>query len=196
MPNSVIAPVSGRVDGVFVRVRRLFICSSMFRATSRRVRGSRRCRRLALLDTRGGIKVGGVGGWGRSAVGGEGVRSGWVAVVGCWCGGVERDGPRVNAGGGGGFVTVYPCGRPRPEASNLNFGWADDPELVIAPVSAWAGVCLYVYGAAHLLVDVSGYFPAGSGFVPVPPARLLDTRGRDRVGGVGGWRPVSRWRCR
>jgi len=28
-----------------------------------------------------------------------------------------------------------------------------------APVSITGSVCFYVYGAAHLLADVSGYFP-------------------------------------
>lgn len=31
-------------------------------------------------------------------------------------------------------------------------------------------------GTAHVLVDVSGYLPAGSSYVPVGPSRLLDTR--------------------
>jgi hypothetical protein len=30
---------------------------------------------------------------------------------------------------------------------------------VIAPVSASGEVCFYVYGTAHLIADVSGYFP-------------------------------------
>jgi hypothetical protein len=32
------------------------------------------------------------------------------------------------------------------------------PNSVIAPVSASGDVCFYVYGRAHLLVDVSGWF--------------------------------------
>ena len=60
---------------------------------------------------------------------------------------------------GGGFVTVYPCGT-RPDSSNLNFTTGQTiPNSVIAPVSAGGDVCLYVYGTAHLLADVSGYFP-------------------------------------
>ena len=46
----------------------------------------------------------------------------------------------------------------------------------IAPVSPTGTVCFYVYGAAHLLADVSGYFPTGSDFTSVTPARVLDTR--------------------
>ena len=57
----------------------------------------------------------------------------------------------------GGYVTVYPCGT-KPEASNLNFTSGQIvPNAVIAPVSADGKVCIYVYGQAHILVDVSGY---------------------------------------
>ena len=60
---------------------------------------------------------------------------------------------------GGGYVTVYPCGT-RPDASNLNFTTGQTiPNAVIAPVSATGDICFYVYGTAHLLADVSGYFP-------------------------------------
>jgi len=58
----------------------------------------------------------------------------------------------------GGFVTVYPCGT-RPDASNLNFVQGQTvPNAVIAPVSAQGKVCFYVYGKAHLIADVNGYF--------------------------------------
>ena len=61
---------------------------------------------------------------------------------------------------GGGYVTVYPCDKPRPDASNLNFVTDQTvPNSVIAPVSANGEVCFYVYGTTHLLADVSGYFP-------------------------------------
>ena len=85
----------------------------------------------------------------------------------------------------GGFVTVYPCG-DRPDASNLNFVTGQTvPNSVITPVSATGAVCLYVFGKAHLLVDVSGYLP--SGFVPLTPTRILDTRRRgERVGEIDG----------
>jgi hypothetical protein len=84
----------------------------------------------------------------------------------------------------GGFVTVYPCGT-RPDASNLNFTSGQTiPNSVIAPVSASGKVCFYVYGRAHLLADVSGYFP--SGFDALTPKRLLDTRSGDKVGELDG----------
>ena len=57
----------------------------------------------------------------------------------------------------GGYVTVYTCGT-RPDASNLNFTSGQTvPNAVIAPLSADGKVCIYVYGQAHILADVSGY---------------------------------------
>jgi hypothetical protein len=61
---------------------------------------------------------------------------------------------------GGGFVTVDGCATPRPNASNLNFGQAQTvPNAVITPVSASGEICVYVYGRAHILVDINGWFP-------------------------------------
>ena len=38
-------------------------------------------------------------------------------------------------------------------------------------------MCIYSYSTIDVLADVSGFFPAGSGFTPIPnPARILDTR--------------------
>ena len=47
-------------------------------------------------------------------------------------------------------------------------------------------VCFYVYGTAHLLADVSGWFPAGSDFVSMTPSRLVNTRGAAKVGNAAG----------
>jgi hypothetical protein len=58
----------------------------------------------------------------------------------------------------GGYVTVYPCGT-RPEASNLNFiSGQTIPNAVITPVSASGKVCFYVFGGAHLIADINGYY--------------------------------------
>ncbi len=57
---------------------------------------------------------------------------------------------------------------------------------MIAPVSASGKVCFFVYGTAHLLADVSGWFPSGSSFVPLTPARLINTRGASKVGNASG----------
>jgi hypothetical protein len=87
----------------------------------------------------------------------------------------------------GGFVTVYPCGS-RPDASNLNFVSGQVvANAVVAPVSAEGTICFHVYGTAHLLADVSGWF--GDGFTAMSPQRLLDTRSsgvrRGEINGSG-----------
>ncbi|CAN5425478.1 hypothetical protein BH10ACT2_BH10ACT2_12500 [soil metagenome] len=77
-----------------------------------------------------------------------------------------------------GFVTVFPCGQPRPTASNLNFvAGLVVPNMVVARVGTVGQVCLYSSAQTDLLVDVSGYFPASDALVPLAaPGRLLDTR--------------------
>jgi alpha-tubulin suppressor-like RCC1 family protein len=76
------------------------------------------------------------------------------------------------------FVTVWPGDQARPTTSNLNPGpGADTPNLVIATVAADGTINLYnEAGSVHLLADVTGWFPAGSGYTALTPARVLDTR--------------------
>jgi len=54
---------------------------------------------------------------------------------------------------------VFPCGSTPPTASNLNYVLGSTvPNGVIAKIGAGGKVCLYANSAAHLIVDVSGYF--------------------------------------
>jgi hypothetical protein len=84
----------------------------------------------------------------------------------------------VDGGQGSGFVTVHPCDDARPLASSLNFvADTPTPNAVITGLAADGTVCLFVAGSgANLIADVSGYFPAVSGYHALTPARLLDTR--------------------
>jgi trimeric autotransporter adhesin len=76
-----------------------------------------------------------------------------------------------------GFLTVYPCGTPVPNASNLNYkSGASIANLVISKLGASGELCIKTSSATHLIVDVTGYFPAGSSYEALQPARLLDTR--------------------
>lgn len=77
-----------------------------------------------------------------------------------------------------GFVTVWPCGELKPEASNVNFAaGATVPNLVIGKLGSSHELCISGSTALDLIVDVAGYFPAGSSFVPVAnPTRVLDSR--------------------
>lgn len=60
-----------------------------------------------------------------------------------------------------GFITVYPAGSPRPNASNLNFTASQTvPNLVVAKPSPDGRVSLANAspGTSHLVADVTGYF--------------------------------------
>ena len=115
-----------------------------------------------VLDTRAGAKVGAADGNGAAlklnVLNKGGLPGSGIGAVALNVTVVSGENPTL----GGGFVTVYPCGT-RPDASNLNFTTGQTiPNSVIAPVSAGGDICFYVYGTAHLLADVSGYFPTGT----------------------------------
>jgi hypothetical protein len=78
-----------------------------------------------------------------------------------------------------GYATVWPCGTPMPEASNVNFArGGTSANGVIAPVGADGSVCVFTSAAAHLIVDIAGWFTGGAtpAFVGNIPRRLVDTR--------------------
>jgi hypothetical protein len=141
-----------------------------------------------VLDTRGGAKVGNAAGTAAPYVlqvtGQGGVPASGVGAVALNVTVTLTEDPTI----GGGYVTVFPCGT-RPDASNLNFvGGQTIPNSVIAPVSASGEVCFYVYGTAHLIADVSGYFPTGS--PPAPPTTTTaptTTTSTTTPGVVGPW---------
>jgi hypothetical protein len=57
-----------------------------------------------------------------------------------------------------GFATVYPCGSPRPNASNLNYTAFDTPNMVLAKIGEGGRVCIYTSAPTHLIADINGYF--------------------------------------
>ena len=63
---------------------------------------------------------------------------------------------------GYGFVTAFPCtaiSDAVPNASTLNFvEGVDVANSTVVPLGASGMMCLYVYGSAHLIVDVSAYY--------------------------------------
>lgn len=77
---------------------------------------------------------------------------------------------------GAGYLTVYPCGEAAPLASNVNYLANENaPNLAIAKVGAGGSVCITSYATSDVLVDVFGWFGAGS-YTPLSPTRLVDTR--------------------
>ena len=76
-----------------------------------------------------------------------------------------------------GFLTVFPCTETRPNASSVNYTTGVNlPNEVAAGLSAAGSICVYSKEDTHISVDVVGYVPSTSPFVPVEPGRLLDTR--------------------
>ena len=89
----------------------------------------------------------------------------------------------ATAAGGAGFVTVWPSGTVRPTVSSLNLTAVGQtrPNLVIVPLGDGGAVNVFSQSGAHVVVDVAGWFvpavtAAAGRFVPLTPARLLDTR--------------------
>lgn len=83
-----------------------------------------------------------------------------------------------------GFVTAYPAGEPKPNASNVNYVRGETvSNAVVVPVGAGGAVQLAATGSTQLIADVSGYWttaaaasPATGRFHALSPSRLLDTR--------------------
>ena len=82
---------------------------------------------------------------------------------------------------GRGLVTVYPCGSPRPSASNLNpRPFQPTANSAVVQVDATRRVCMYTYTSLDLVVDVTGWFGRfGDPFHQADGRRLLDTRTTD-----------------
>lgn len=80
------------------------------------------------------------------------------------------------------YVTVWPAGRTRPTASNLNLRAGENRANAVAiGVGTGGRIALFNFdGATELVVDVTGYMlppdRKAAGFVSLPPDRLLDTR--------------------
>ena len=84
---------------------------------------------------------------------------------------------------GEGFMTVWPGGAARPQASNLNSDHVGSTtaDLVTAAVDSTGAMQIYTSVSSHIIIDVAGiYLPATSSqagrFQAIGPARLLDTR--------------------
>jgi hypothetical protein len=78
-----------------------------------------------------------------------------------------------------GYATVWPCGTPMPDASNVNFArGATAANGVIAPIGADGSVCVFTSAHPHLIVDIAGWFTGGANasFTGNIPKRFVDTR--------------------
>ena len=92
----------------------------------------------------------------------------------------------------GGFLYIGPVAMNNPTSSTLNFPLGDDRANAVTVALGTGGTLSVTYAAstlgptAQVIFDVTGYFtPDASGalFVPLTPARILDSR--DHTGGLG-----------
>lgn len=91
------------------------------------------------------------------------------------------------------FLTVWPNGEGQPTTSSVNARPGQTAaNLVISKLGADGKIRIRnESGSAHVLVDVAGYFIAGTGgrYLPVVPRRVVDTRSgigapKARIGGA------------
>jgi outer membrane protein assembly factor BamB len=84
-----------------------------------------------------------------------------------------------------GFVYIGPNAQSNPTSSTQNFPTKDDRANTVTLALGAGGTLSATYAAptlgptAHIIFDVTGYFTpdsTGATFVPVTPARILDTR--------------------
>ncbi len=79
--------------------------------------------------------------------------------------------------GAAGFLTVFPCGQPRPNASNLNYyAGRTIANAVTARVGTNGSICIFTLAAADVVVDVAGSFAPAAFTSLTAPQRLADTR--------------------
>ena len=91
-----------------------------------------------------------------------------------------------------GWVTAYPCGSPRPFASNINLiPGVVRANLVPVKIGTNGTVCLYVSAGTDLVADLQGYAPGTSSFVANVPERVLETRAADGRVNYSGAKPVG-----
>ena len=76
-----------------------------------------------------------------------------------------------------GFVTVWPCGVPRPLASNGNFTVGQTvATATLVRVGVGGRVCASSNVDVNLVVDIEGWFGPASTYRSMTPTRLLDSR--------------------
>lgn len=94
---------------------------------------------------------------------------------------------------GQGFVTAFPAGQALPLAASLYLDAAGStaPNQVTVPIGAGGKISIFVQSGAHLIADLAGYYNVSSGFTPLTPARLLDTRPAPQSTGYVGPKPAQ-----
>ncbi len=87
-----------------------------------------------------------------------------------------------------GYLTIWPTGLTQPVAATLTSDGRVKANLAVVPAGLGGAVAVYVTQSTHVILDISGYFVAGSStalkFYPLTPCRIADTR--NATGSLGG----------
>lgn len=76
-----------------------------------------------------------------------------------------------------GYLTVWPCDDDRPVASSLNYQAGDTvANGVTASLDGSGRLCIYAKSRTHVVIDLLGWFDAGSLLTATAPSRVVDSR--------------------
>jgi hypothetical protein len=65
----------------------------------------------------------------------------------------------ITEAAGRGFATAWPCGRPRPWASFLNYvRGVDRANLTPVRIGEGGKVCIFVHASTEVVADLNGYY--------------------------------------
>jgi len=118
-------------------------------------------------DSRAGAPIA-AGGTATVSLAGAGVPSDATAVV-LNVTAVDPAGP--------GYLGVTPCPARPGDVSSVNYVAGHTvADLAVTPLGPGDTVCVSSFASSHVLVDVMGWFAAGSSFTSVTPHRIVDTR--------------------
>jgi M6 family metalloprotease-like protein len=96
-----------------------------------------------------------------------------------------------------GFLSIWPAGQARPVVSTMNsLDGRIKANAAIVGTGTVGAVSVYVTDAAHVILDVNGYFvPAGTAgalaFYPLDPCRVVDTRNTGGIVAANSTRTIS-----
>ncbi len=77
---------------------------------------------------------------------------------------------------GNGFLTIFDCGA-QPLASSINYGAGRVVNNeIVAKLSSSGTVCIFARTATHVVIDAVGAAGVGSPYIPLTPARVVETR--------------------
>jgi hypothetical protein len=83
----------------------------------------------------------------------------------------------VQAPQAAGYLTVWPCGSPRPTTSSLNYRAGQTiSNNVIATVGAGGTICVHASAPTDVILDLTGWFTPVGSFQGSVPGRFVDTR--------------------